>query len=81
MQSDVFIHRVPHMSFVWGDENVAYLKRHQALIKHPLFEDMIYSEDIGQLEKWIPLIMHGRDKSIPVAATRMEIGTDVNWGR
>ena len=78
---DVFIHRVPHMSFVWGDENVAYLKkRHQALIKHPLFEDMIYSEDIGQLEKWIPLIMHGRDKSIPVAATRMEIGTDVNWG-
>ena len=35
---DNFIHSVPHLSFVWGDENVAYLqKRYEALVKNPLF--------------------------------------------
>jgi malate dehydrogenase (quinone) len=76
-----FINSIPHMSFVWGAENVFYLrKRFQELSKHPLFEDMVYSEKWAQLERWIPLIMDGRDPGIEVAATRMEEGTDVNFG-
>lgn len=76
-----FICRVPHMSFVWGDQGVDYLRtRHRTLTQHALFRDMLYSEDRSQLEAWIPLIMDGREPGTPLAATRMEIGTDVNFG-
>ncbi|RFZ94085.1 malate:quinone oxidoreductase [Mucilaginibacter conchicola] len=76
-----FIRKVPHMSFVWGDDNVEYLKkRQQALVKHHFFKDMEYSEDHTQLEKWIPLVMEGRDASQKVSGTFMDIGTDVNFG-
>jgi len=76
-----FIRRIPHMSFVWGDKNVEYLrKRHEALTGCHLFRDMKYSADPEQLKKWIPLVMEGRDKGEKLAATRMEIGTDVNFG-
>jgi malate dehydrogenase (quinone) len=78
---ELFIHNVPHMSFVWGDENVTYLKkRQQALIKNPLFKGMQFSDDPLQLEKWMPLVMKGRDMKDPVAATYMETGTDINFG-
>lgn len=76
-----FIHHIPHMSFVWGDANVEFLKkRHEALIKSPLFEDMKFSDDRKQLSEWIPLVMAGRKSDEKVAATRMELGTDVNFG-
>ena len=76
-----FIRSVPHMSFVQGEENVAYLKkRFEALTQYELFKGMLYSEAHTQLEKWIPLIMEGRDPAAVVAATRMDMGTDVNFG-
>lgn len=76
-----FIHTVPHISFVWGQENVAFLrKRYEAMRLHPLFEDMQYSENREMLAEWMPLVMEGRDPLQPVAATRMSIGTDVNFG-
>ena len=76
-----FIHNVPHMSFVWGADNVVYLKkRHAAMTKSPLFKGMKYSDRWNQLESWMPLVMAGRDPGIEVAATHMEIGTDVNFG-
>jgi malate dehydrogenase (quinone) len=76
-----FIRKVPHMSFVWGPENVNYLKkRQQALTKHHFFKGMEYSEDRTQIEKWIPLVMEGRDENEKVSATFMDIGTDVNFG-
>ncbi len=76
-----FIHDVPHVSFVWGAEQVTFLrKRHQALSKHPLFAAMEYSEDPEVIKQWVPLIMEGRELSEPVAATRMMEGTDVNFG-
>jgi malate dehydrogenase (quinone) len=76
-----FISTVPHMSFVWGDENVSYLrKRYSALQKSPLFNDMIYTNDRNQISQWAPIVMKGRDANQPVAATRMDIGTDVNFG-
>ncbi len=76
-----FITSVPHMSFVWGEENVQYLKkRYDSLTANQLFKGMEYSEDHAVLAKWMPLVMDGRDPSQKVAATRMEIGTDVNFG-
>lgn len=76
-----FISRVPHMSFVWGEKNVEYLrKRYEAMRPYALFKEMTYSEDPAQLKAWMPLVMEGRDPAEKVAATRMEIGTDVNFG-
>lgn len=76
-----FINNVPHMSFVTGEENIAYLKkRYEALQKHSLFYGMEYTEDAATMKEWAPLIMKGRDPSQKFAATRMQIGTDVNFG-
>jgi malate dehydrogenase (quinone) len=76
-----FIRSIPHMSFVWGADNVQYLRtRYNALLGSPLFAGMEYSEDPTEIAGWIPLVMDGRDPSQPVAATRMAIGTDVNFG-
>lgn len=82
MQSPAdFINPTPHMSFVWGDENIAYLrKRHEALVKNPLFYGMQYSEDAARIREWAPLLMEGRDPQQKVAATFMPLGTDVNFG-
>ncbi len=68
-QPSDFINPTPHMSFVWGDDNIAYLhKRQQALVKNPLFYGMQYSEDPAQIKQWAPL-MEGRDPKQKVAAT------------
>ena len=76
-----FIRPIPHMSFVWGDKNVEYLhKRYMALQECHLFREMQYSPDAEQIAEWIPLVMEGRDTSEPVAATKMDLGTDVNFG-
>ncbi len=78
---DNFIHHIPHMSFVWGKDNVEYLRtRFETLTSHHLFKGMQYSEDPSEIENWIPLIMEGRDPQETVAATKMELGTDVNFG-
>ncbi len=75
-----FINNVPHMAFVWGD-NVDFLrKRYAALTHENLFKGMLYSEDPEQIRQWAPLVMNGRDKNQRIAATRMDIGTDVNYG-
>jgi malate dehydrogenase (quinone) len=76
-----FISKIPHLSLVWGKENVEFLKkRYELMSLNPLFKDMVYTEDRELMMEWAPLVMRGRKKSIPVAATRMEIGTDVNFG-
>jgi malate dehydrogenase (quinone) len=77
----LFINAVPHMSFVWGDHNVHYLKkRFEMLNEIPLFSEMTYTEDHELMEKWIPLMMKGRDPSQKCALTRMDLGTDMNFG-
>ncbi|MVW71182.1 MULTISPECIES: malate dehydrogenase (quinone) [unclassified Bordetella] len=76
-----FIHPCPHMSFVWGDTNVAYLRaRYKEMSGHHCYRGMEYSEDREQIAKWAPLIMEGRDPSQPVAATRIVSGADVDYG-
>ncbi|WP_032828550.1 MULTISPECIES: malate dehydrogenase (quinone) [unclassified Pseudomonas] len=76
-----FINSTPHMSFVWGDDNIKFLKkRYEALQASPLFAGMQYSEDPAQIAKWVPLMMEGRDPNQKIAATWSPIGTDVNFG-
>ena len=76
-----FLHSVPHMSMVRGEDNRRFLKkRFEALTAHPLYEGMEYSEDKKQIDEWIPLVMEGRDPSDVVTATRMGTGTDVDYG-
>lgn len=76
-----FIRQLPHMSLVQGEENVTFLKkRFEALTKNPLFHGMEFSEDPEKLMDWIPLIMEGRKWNDPIAATKIDSGTDVNFG-
>ncbi|WHY57303.1 malate:quinone oxidoreductase [Peribacillus simplex] len=76
-----FIMPLPHMSMVQGDNNVAFLKkRFEALSKNPLFQGMEYSDDPAKLMEWIPLIMQDRPSNDSIAATKIDYGTDVNFG-
>lgn len=76
-----FINNTPHLSFVWGEENVQYLQDRQAAMSaHHLFSEMKISTDFDEISQWIPLIMNGRDNQQPVAATRVEHGADVDYG-
>lgn len=79
--SVAFINDIDHMSFVWGEENIIFLKkRYEALTKYGIFKDMIYSDDPKEIAEWVPLMMEGRSSDEKFAVTRMEIGTDVNFG-
>ncbi|GGF17971.1 putative malate:quinone oxidoreductase [Halobacillus andaensis] len=76
-----FILSLPHMSFVQGEKNVNFLrKRYEKMGNHPLFEDMEFSDDPDQLKEWIPLMMENRTVNEPIAATKIDAGTDVNFG-
>jgi malate dehydrogenase (quinone) len=76
-----FIHAVAHMSFVRGSANMAFLKkRFETLSAHPNYQGMEYSADKKQIQEWIPIVMEGRDPGDQVAVTRMQTGTDVDYG-
>ena len=76
-----FIMPLPHMSMVQGKENVEFLKkRFEAMTQNPLFEGMEFSDDPAQLKEWIPLIMENRNANDAIAATKIDSGTDVNFG-
>jgi len=76
-----FINPTPHLSFVWGEEDVAFLRKRYELLKaHHLFQDMEFSDDVATIETWMPLIMQGRDRKQKVAATRVSYGSDIDFG-
>lgn len=77
---ETFIHSIPHMSFVRGEEQVDYLERRfEALKNQPLFAGMEFSKDPAKIASWIPLMLEGRGDE-PIAATKIEQGTDVDYG-
>ena len=77
---ETFIHSVPHMTFVQGAQDVDYLeRRYKALKDQPLFAGIEFSKDSEQIAKWAPIMMEGRPSS-EIAATRIEQGTDVDYG-
>ena len=76
-----FIRPLPHISFVQGADNVDFLKRrYEAMRPFDMFEGMEYSENPDVLAEWMPLMMKGRNPGTPVAASRIDYGTDVNFG-
>lgn len=80
-EPSTFINATPHMTFVRGEKDVAYLKRrYEALKDQPLFAGIEYSEDSRVINQWAPLLMQKRRKGEPFAATRVPAGTDVDFG-
>lgn len=76
-----FIMPLPHMSYVRGEANVKFLKnRYEAMSRSPLFQGMEFSDDPAKLAEWIPLMMKNRKFDEPIAATKIDSGTDVNFG-
>ncbi|MFT4215027.1 MAG: malate dehydrogenase (quinone) [Microbacterium sp.] len=80
-EPSTFINATPHMTFVRGEKDVAYLKRrYEALKDQPLFAGIEYSEDSRVINQWAPLLMQRRRQGEPFAATRVPAGTDVDFG-
>lgn len=76
-----FIHPLPHIGFVRGKNNVKFLKdRYEAMKNFPMFDNIEYTEDIEEMRKWIPLMMQGHSASDIMAASKINEGTDVNFG-
>lgn len=76
-----FIMPLPHVSYVEGEADVEYLKkRYEALKDNPLFEGMAFSDDPDVLKEWLPAMFEERVSTEPVAATKIDAGTDVNFG-
>lgn len=76
-----FVHSCPHMSFVWGEGNVAFLRqRHREMSAHHCYHGMEYSEDHKKIADWAPLTIEGRDVGQAIAATRIVSGADVDYG-
>ena len=75
-----FINAVRHISFVHGEEQVDFLKaRHAGMAAHHFFREMEYTTDRAKIASWAPLLLEGRG-NVPIAATKMDSGTDVNFG-
>lgn len=75
-----FINPVQHLSFVHGAKWVDYLRaRHTGMSAHHFFADMEFSTRRETIGSWAPLLTAGR-ADVPIAATKMDSGTDVNFG-
>ena len=76
-----FINPVQHISFVHGDDQVAFLKsRYAGMSAHHFFKEMEFTTDPKKIGSWAPLLTEGRDPAVPIAATKMDGGTDINFG-
>lgn len=76
-----FIQKMPHYSWVTGEENSTYLKkRYEALKDHFMFESIEFTEDVQKMLEWFPLIAKDRGEEEVLAATKIERGTGVNYG-
>ncbi|WP_420063677.1 malate:quinone oxidoreductase [Prochlorococcus marinus] len=77
----MFLNKLPHISLVFGDKDISLLKkRFSELSSHAAFAQMEFTKDPGELKDWIPLIMDGRKQSEKIAATRIQRGTDIDFG-
>jgi malate dehydrogenase (quinone) len=82
IDSPEFIQELPHISWVQGADTIKFLKkRFDILSKNPLFGGMEYTEDPKVVAEWSPLMMEGRTDGKPMAATKIDYGTDVDFGK
>ena len=76
-----FINAVPHVSFVRGEADAAYLKaRHEALVDNPLFKGIQYIDDRDEIARRLPLMSAGRADDEKLALNWSDGGTDVDFG-
>ena len=76
-----FLNKLPHISLVFGDKDVSFLKKRFSLLSsHAAFSEMEFTMDHAELKDWIPLVMDGREQSAKIAATRIKRGTDIDFG-
>ncbi len=76
-----FVMPVKHHSWVTGKENADYLeKRFHAFKEHFMFNSIDFTRDIHKMKEWFPLITENRDADEIMAASRMDRGTEVNYG-
>lgn len=76
-----FINAVPHVSFVRGEADAAYLKaRHEALVDNPLFEGIQFIDDRDEIARRLPLMSAGRADDETLALNWSDGGTDVDFG-
>ena len=68
-----FVNAVPHIAFVYGQEQVDFLRsRHKGMSAHHFFSSMEYTDDRDTIREWAPLLLSGRDET-PIAATKMDV--------
>ena len=76
-----FLNPIPHVSFVEGADNVAYLRaRYEALVSNPLFSGMEYIDDADEFARRLPFMAAKRTFAKPVALNWTQSGTDVDFG-
>src|SRR5699024_246037 len=76
-----FINSIPHVSFVHGNGNKKFLSNRFEVLKNlPAFANMEYTEDGETISNWSSLLMRDRIKTEHLAATKVNDGTDVNFG-
>jgi len=80
---DSFIHQCNHIALGIGPDQVDFIqKRYSAMKKLDLFSTMELAgpDDPAKQKQWAPLICEGRDPSEPLCMTRIQYGTDVDFG-
>ncbi|SNB58187.1 malate dehydrogenase (quinone) [Marinobacter sp. es.042] len=76
-----FIRKVPHLSWVKGKVGREFLANRQSvMVRSSLFEGMEFSDDQDTLERWLPLITRSRTDNEVMSATRVDHGSDVDFG-
>jgi malate dehydrogenase (quinone) len=76
-----FIHSTAHMTYVKGEKDVDYLRRRaEVLKKQPLFKGFDFTTEHNKIGKWAPLLINGRSSDEVIAATKIDSGTDVDFG-
>ncbi|WP_299679104.1 malate dehydrogenase (quinone) [uncultured Dokdonia sp.] len=76
-----FIKKVPHHSWVTGAENSDYLEnRFKTMKDHFMFDSIAFTRDLDKMKEWFPLITENRDPNEIMAASRIDRGTEVNYG-
>lgn len=76
-----FVSSVKHHSWVVGEENSDYLeRRYKAFKEHFMFDSIEFTQDKEKMKEWFPLIMNDRSDDEVMAASRIDRGTEVNFG-
>ncbi|MDX6746034.1 malate dehydrogenase (quinone) [Polaribacter sp. PL03] len=76
-----FIATVKHHSWVLGKENANYLEnRFKEMKEHFMFDSIEFTREIDKMKEWFPLIANDRNADEIMAASRMDRGTEMNYG-